>query len=156
MKALLPALIALAMGVVLIGCAISAQEFSKNDWTITNVHCPRMCAPDAEAFVRSYLGRSARISAREFALPFLDHCDGTISYTTLRRSSDQVRAELETIAGAPIQRERFDALSLPGNVTTSIVFCTHNGSTSPLARLLSIESSRIFLLFEGLAVVELR
>jgi hypothetical protein len=154
MRAGLPAL---ALGLSLMACATNAQDFSKNDWTITALHCPRACAPEAEAFIRSYLGKPARISASEFALPFLDGCDGKISYRPERSTPARVRAELDRIAGAPAGPDRFDSLRLPaGTVTESTVYCTGNSGASPLARLLSVEDKRILLLFEGLVVVELR
>jgi hypothetical protein len=154
MRAGLPAL---ALGLSLMACATNAQEFSKSDWTVADLHCPRACAPDAESFIRSYLGKPARISASEFALPFLDRCDGTISYRPQRSTPAGVRAELDRIAGAPTGPDGFDSLRLPaGTVTGSTVYCTGKSATSPLARLLSVEEKRILLLFEGLVVVELR
>lgn len=156
MRAGLPAL-ALALGLSLMACATSAQDFAKSDWTITGLHCPRACAPDAEAFIRSYLGKPARISASAFALPFLDSCDGKISYRPERSSPARVRAELDRIAGAPAGPDRFDSLRLPAaTLTESTVYCTADSATSPLARLLSVEDKRILLLFEGGVVVELR
>jgi hypothetical protein len=154
MRAGLPAL---ALGLALWACATKALYFSKSDWTVADLRCPRACAPDAQAFIRSWLGKPARISASEFALPFLDSCDGTISYRPERSTAARVRAELDRIAGTPAGPDRFDSLRLPaGTVTESTVFCTGKSGASPLARLLSVEDKRILLLFEGLVVVELR
>jgi hypothetical protein len=145
---------------LLIGCGAGESDASplvKSEWTVARAACPIGCSDAVIEFITQLAGEPVEISPTTFNAPFLDPCEGTVGIDFQRRP---VSALLDEVNGArPPGGRSVDAVSLglSGDLVTSgVVYCTAGGDRLPVARLLSVETGRILVLFEETSVIELR
>lgn len=134
----------------------SSPKFSKHDWKIANAYCPVGCSKKIRSFLKGYIGEMVEVSASKLNAPFLDECDGEV-HIALKTTSAQTVIDEINKGMEPTRKITLKNLKIrSGPVVSGIAYCNSDDLNLPFARLLSIETDRILVLFEEHSIIELR
>ena len=136
--------------------AAEPRSLSKEDWVVHQISCPFGCSAYTRNFLAKQVGRAVHLSAQRVEVPFDDSCNGTPIYSWYEQSTPDLLQELK-LGHGPGRRVSAKSLKLGDKpVTGARVFCEEASGKNLIARLLTVEPTRILILFEEQSLIELR
>jgi hypothetical protein len=137
---------------------VAKPLLAKAEWTVSAVSCPAGCPALTRKILQNQLGKRVVLDDARFDAPFVDPCAGSVRYVPRQQAITDVLAELRRTAPPDAKPLTPASLGFASGavLTTASALCREAGGEMSYQRLLSIEPTRVQVLFEEQSVIELR